>query len=72
MLKMSKREPIFPENQRLIIGEKYRIDKEFRNSSIVTLVELTPQRMYATVKADDGYTWETMAYRLSDLDPNEK
>jgi hypothetical protein len=51
----------------LVIGEKYVLDAEFKNASVVTLIELTPLKKYATVKCEDGNVWQTMAYRLTEL-----
>jgi len=38
-------------------GTKVRLDKGFRNSSIVTIVKQTPQRMFSTVTVDGDATW---------------
>jgi len=51
----------------LVIGKKYVLDAEFKNASVVTLIELTPLKKYATVKCKDGNVWQTMAYRLTEL-----
>lgn len=46
-------------------GQRVIVDKGYRNSSEATIIRFTPNRMFATVKSDDGYEWETMTYRLT-------
>ena len=49
----------------LAAGLKVRLDKDFRNSSIVEVVSQTPRRLYTRVKAPNGYEWDVMTNRLS-------
>ena len=45
-------------------GEQVRIDREFNNSSIVTITDIGPIGLFATV-TDGTSTWDVMTYRLS-------
>lgn len=51
------------------VGKKYMLDRDFRNRSIVTVVQ--SGRMFARVKDDDGNTWQVMVNRLTELKDNE-
>lgn len=51
-------------------GDRVVVDKGRPNSSEVTILYLTPQGMFATVRADDGYEWTTMTTRLSPIELN--
>ena len=48
-------------------GERVVLDAEFANSSEVTVVSLTPKKMFTKVRSDDGQEWETMTNRLTKL-----
>ena len=41
----------------LTTGQSVRLDKDFRNSIIVEVVNQTPRRLYTRVKALNGYEW---------------
>ena len=45
-------------------GERVRLDREFSNSSIVTIRDIGPIGLFATV-TDGVNTWDVMTYRLS-------
>lgn len=60
-----KKKIISHEILRKHIGEKIRLDAGFSNSSIVTLVSLTPKNLFAIVKDENGTKWDVMSYRLS-------
>ena len=47
-------------------GDSVRLDKKFNNSSIVTVVSQTPQKMFTTVTSGPT-TWEVMTYRLTEI-----
>lgn len=51
----------------LVIGDKVIVDVEHPNSSEVTIMDFTPNKMFAMVKAEDGYQWQTMTSRLSPI-----
>lgn len=53
---------------KLKVGDKAVLDKEFRNSSIVTIISFTPKKLYATVRSEEGIEWETMSYRLTEVE----
>ena len=55
------------ENETFKKGEKVRLDKEFANTLIVEVVRQTPNKMFTTVKSDDGDEWQTMTSRLEKL-----
>ena len=55
------------------VGEIVILDKEYRNSSKVMVLDFTPKEMYATVcdsEGDEknGESWQVMTYRLSKID----
>lgn len=60
-----------------IIWEKFeeeqrvRLDKEFRNTSIVTVKSQTSGRMYCQV-SNGKSTWTVMTNRLTELTEDEK
>jgi len=43
------------------------LDEGYANSSEVTIKDFTPNKMFATVKADDGNEWQVMTNRLTPL-----
>ena len=49
----------------LTIGEKYILDSEYRNSSIVTLIH--KGKIYGLVESKEGTQWEVMLNRLSPI-----
>ena len=49
------------------IGDRVVVDVGKVNSSEVVIIAFTPNKMFSTVRADDGYQWETMTRRLSPL-----
>lgn len=51
-------------------GDRVIIDKGRSNSSEVIIKSFTPNKMFATVKADDGDEWQTMTSRLSPITKN--
>jgi len=53
--------------EKLKVGEKVRLDKDFGNSSIVTIIHLTPLGMIAVVKSDSGVEWSVLTHRLSKI-----
>ena len=57
---------------KLEVGQRVRVDKGKPNSSEVIIQSFTPSKMFATVKADDGYEWQTMTHRLSKLESKDK
>lgn len=63
--KSNKKEPDNGLYTLLAAGLKVRLDKNFRNSSIVEVVSQTPRRLYTRVKAPNGYEWDVMTNRLS-------
>ena len=48
-------------------GELVRLDREFCNSSIVTITDIGPIGLFATV-TDGISTWDVMTYRLSRIE----
>ena len=63
--KSDKKEPDNGLYTLLTAGQSVRLDKGFRNSSIVEVVCQTPRRLYTRVKAPNGYEWDVMTNRLS-------
>lgn len=58
------------EIDKLVDGKRYFIDRGFTNSGIVTL--MSHGSHFCTVKDEaDGFIWETMCYRLSELTTEE-
>jgi len=55
-------------NCSLEVGQRVVVDKEKSNRSEATIMCFTPQKMFATVRADNGYEWQIMSYRLSPLE----
>lgn len=53
------------------IEDRVVLDKDFNNSSEVTIKAFTTNKMFATVKSDDGDEWQTMTTRLSPILSNE-
>jgi hypothetical protein len=53
--------------QELIIGEEVRLDKEFRNTSIVKVIRQSPAKLFTTV-ANGKHEWDVMTNRLSKLE----
>jgi len=51
-------------------GESVRLDKDFRNTSIVEVVSQTSGKLYTTVTSE-GSTWDVMTNRLTKLKENE-
>lgn len=55
-------------------GDTVRLDKEFRNSSIVVIKSITPLGMYSTIHSakiknpTNKDCWETMTNRLSKIE----
>ena len=49
----------------LTAGQSVRLDKDFRNSSMVEVVSQTPRRIYTRVKAPNGYEWDVMTNRFT-------
>lgn len=49
------------------IGERVMVDKKHPNGLKVTIQSFTPNKMFAVVKADDGYEWQVMTYRLTPI-----
>lgn len=50
-------------------GERVWVDEKYRNKSEVIIISFTPNKMFAVVKADDGYEWQTMTSRLTPILP---
>ena len=48
-------------------GDIVRLDKDFNNSSILTVVSITPLGMIATVRADNGNEWQVLTSRLNKI-----
>jgi len=48
-------------------GDRVILDKGFANSSEVTVIDFTPNYLFATV-ASDGQNWDTMTNRLTPID----
>jgi len=46
---------------------KVRLDKGFRNSSIVTVVNQAPQKLFTTVTINGIDKWDVMTNKLSPL-----
>ena len=63
--KSNKKEPDNGLYTLLTAGQSVRLDKDFRNSSIVEVVSQTPRRIYTRVKAPNGYEWDVMTNRLT-------
>lgn len=63
--KSNKKEPDNGLYILLTAGQSVRLDKDFRNSSIVEVVSQTPRRLYTRVKAPNGYEWDVMTNRLT-------
>lgn len=55
----------------LIEGCKYRLDKKYANSSIVTLIK-DYGRIYVRVQDEDGNEWDTMRNRLTEIVEEKK
>jgi hypothetical protein len=53
------------EAKELVDGNKYVLDAEFNNASIVTLVK--HGKYFCTVRSDEGSEWSTMCYRLTEI-----
>lgn len=54
--------------EKFINGQEVRLDKLFRNSSIVQVVRQSPNRMFTTVKLrSDGAEWDVMTRRLTKI-----
>ena len=48
--------------------DRVMVDATHANRCEVTIIDFTqPSEMYATVKADDGYQWQTMTNRLTPI-----
>lgn len=52
-------------SKNLTIGEKYILDSEYRNSSIVKLI--IKGKIYGLVESEEGTQWEVMLNRLSPI-----
>lgn len=52
------------------VGEKYVLDKEYNNSSIITLV--WKGRLLCRVRSEDGKEWDTMLNRLSPIENKDE
>lgn len=52
------------------VGERVMVDSKYRNSCEVTIIHITLHKLFARVKADDGYEWETMYNRLTPINSN--
>ena len=63
--KSTKKEPDNGLYTLLTAGQSVRLDKDFRNSSIVEVVTQTSRRLYTRVKAPSGYEWDVMTNRLT-------
>lgn len=54
--------------RKLVIGERYGLDKDLFNSSEVIVVSQTPGKLLTTVRPwYGGDTWDVMTIRLTDL-----
>jgi len=53
--------------QELKEGQSVRLDKEFRNTSIVEVVSQTSGKLYTTVTSE-GDTWDVMTNRLTKIE----
>jgi len=51
-------------------GESVRLDKDFRNTSIVEVVSQTSGKLYTTVTSE-GVEWDVMTNRLTKLKEDE-
>ena len=63
--KSNKKEPDNGLYTLLTTGQLVELDKDFANSSMVEVVTQTPKRLYTRVKAQNGYEWDVMTYRLT-------
>lgn len=52
-------------DKNLTIEEKYILDSEYRNSSIVKLI--IKGKIYGLVESEEGTQWEVMLNRLSPI-----
>lgn len=57
----------FDYNYDFKIGERVWVDEKYRNKSEVIIKSFTPNKMFATVRADNGYEWQTMTSRLTPI-----
>lgn len=48
------------------IDKEFILDKEFTNNSIVKLVDLTPNFLFATIESEREQ-WQVMTYRLTPI-----
>jgi hypothetical protein len=51
----------------LFSGQIVRLDKDFANSTEVTVVSQTSKKLYTTVTSDGKYQWDVMTNRLTEL-----
>jgi hypothetical protein len=51
----------------LFSGQIVRLDKDFANSTEVTVVSQTRKKLYTTVTGDGKYQWDVMTNRLTEL-----
>lgn len=54
-------------NCNFIPGDRVILDANYASSCEVTIVSFTPNKIYATVKDEDGNEWQTMSNRLSEI-----
>ena len=54
------------EYEKFEIGQSVRLDKKFRNTSIVEVIWQSSTRMFTTVKSNES-EWDVMTRRLSVL-----
>lgn len=52
-------------------GEIVRLDKNFRNTSLVKVEYQTKNRMFTTISVNNS-SWDVMTNRLSKISNNEK
>lgn len=54
------------EHRQLEPGKKYVLDKDFQGGSIVEVV--ASGKFFCRVRAESGVEWNTMCYRLTDIE----
>lgn len=55
----------------LVVGRRYVIDKDFANSGEVVLVRIYGNHFCRVADPDDGVEWDTMKYRLSEINAKD-
>ncbi len=53
-----------------VVGNQYIIDKDYRNGGTVILLHVYGKLFCRVKDCDSEYEWDTMLYRLSEINEN--